>query len=471
MQIDTTIPGTSAEIVAPDVARPTGTAGRIAIVGIFERGDEDTPYFFNNPRDALRTLGDSEDYSGSKIIEMVFKQDQDQNNYGATSIICVNAGATAKASYQLVDTTSPTPLNVMLLTAKYGKTWANGATGGLTVSIANGTISGKKFTLKLNDTVVESWDNVSNTELYNKINGYSSYITATATAEELARTLANITDQNFAGGTETESPTTGDISNSLDAILQENFDILIYTDTPDDTFYAITETYLNSKLAVDKPAMAIMPIATTKTVSQTLTLMAGADSALLMFTHQTFTIAGEILNDAESCARYAGFVAGMPVSESTTNKIINDIDDIDTEFSTANIYDLTNGGGTVFTLKNREKNRFGVVSMVTGSQAVDDNGRKTAESEGYAMRTLTFVLNYFNMSDWLGRTGVSKTVPSLEGELNNRRSKLLKAGLAEDINIVVRIDEENDQLSYADISVQPLRILKWLHNRIKLMEA
>lgn len=462
---DTTIPGVSAQIVEPDISRAIGTSGRIAIVGKFEKGDYDTPYFFNTPRDALRIMGNSASYPGSKIIDYVFKQDQDQSNYGATSIICVRSGATAKAVLQLKDGSNA---NVLLLTAVSGGTWANGASTGLKATVASGTITGKKLVLKLNGVVVETYDNCSNAELKNKINANSAYITASATSTELGRTLADVTDSSLASGTETASPTTDDLNNSLAALLEENFDILIFTDTPADAYYPVIEAWLESKLALDKPCMAILPVDDTKSVSQIITIVSSADNQLISYVCQTSEIGGDSLNVAETAARYAGFVAGLPVNESPTNKIITDIDDVLPKFSSADAYALTDKGLTLFELKNRENSKYGIISAVTGSQAVDDTGMKTDAAEIYAVRALVYVLNSMNVEDWLGRTGISKTVNALEGELNNRKNQLLKDGIVEDLDVAVSIDEANDKLAYIDISIKPYGIIKHITKRIKL---
>ena len=470
--VDTTVPGVSAEIVLPNVARPLGSAGRIAIVGKFERGTGNNPYYFSNPRDASNVLGTSTAYSGSNIINYVFKQDQLNNNYGATSIICVRAGTTATASLVLVDGTAA---NVLHLAAASGGTWANGASTGLKVSVAAGTLSGKRLTVKLNSVVVEDYDNCSNTDLYNKINAYSEYLVVTATSAELARTLATVTDVALAGGTETSSPSTSDLSTALATLLREDFDILLFTDAPDPTYLPTVETWLNSKLALDKPSWAMMAldpvVAATDTVSEVLAVVAAADTMLIEYINQTFVCGTDTLTAAESAARYAGFVAGMPEEESCTNKIINDITGLNKIFSDADIYNLTYGGVTVFTLKNRENSSYGVVSAVTSSLAVDDTGRKTPASEQHAKRTLLYVLNQLNLETWLGQTGISATVESVDGELSNRISQIVDSNVvdsSDDIVAVPTMDTTDSDVMNIDVSVRAKGILKHIHNRIQL---
>jgi len=463
--VDTTIPGVSAEIVTPDVARPSGTAGRIALVGIFERGDADTPYFFDNPRDALRVMGKSNSYPGSRMINYIFKQDDENNNYGASGLICVQAGARVKGLLQLKDA-SEAP--VLLLTAKSGGLWANGTTGGLTATVAAGTVADKRLILKLGGVVVEDYDNCTNLELKNKINALSQFVTASATSAELAKTLADVTDAAFASGTDTASPTNDDTDSALNSLLEENFDILLFTNTPADAYYPTIEAYLNTRLSNDKPCISILPIDSTNTVSETIALIATADNQLMSYIGQKFTIGTDELTDAESAARYAGFVAGLSVNESPTNKRITDIDAISPEFTSEEAYTLTDKGLTCFELKNRETRKYGVISSVTGSQSVGDDGMKTNASELYAVRCLTYVLNYLNLDDWLGRVGISKTLNALEGELSNRKQEIIGAGIADELIVTPSIDSEDDKICNVDISVRPPGILKHIRKRIQL---
>lgn len=460
--VDTTIPGTSAELVEVDAAAPLGSAGIIAIVGSFEKGDENTPYYARNANEALELMGDDPDYSGSKIVPLIFKQDPENNNYGATSAILINAGAREGASCALVDTTSPTAVTVMTLHLK-GGVWGNS----VTATIATGSIAGKKLTLMNGTEVIEIYDNISNaTALYNKLRAHSSIIES-ITVGDLTKTLKDVSASPFAGGTETASPTTSDITAALLEIQNEDFDILVFTDIPEESYIPSIIQYLEDRFDEDNASGTIIPMDSSKTVVQARTLAISVDNMFVLgLIYQTAIIGTEQLNEAETAARYAGYVAGMVVSDSPTNKIISDITGINTNLSTDEEYALTDAGVTLLKLKNRKDNKYGIISAVTTSQDVDGTGSKKL-NEIVTARTLAFVSKYMNVKDWLGRSGSSKSIDALEGKLNNRKQSLLDEDIAQDITIVVSQDISDDQVLIVDIGVKVQDVIKHIHKRVK----
>lgn len=461
MGFDTTLPGESAEIIKSSVSAPFGSAGVVAIVGRFEKGDGNKPYYFKNPTDGLKKMGASADFPGAKIIEMVFKQDQDNNNPGASAAIAIKAGESDGASCTLKDT-SGTPVDVMTLTLT-GGVWGNS----VTATLGSGTTTGQKLTLKNGTEILDTFDNCADaTELYNKIRTRSN-LDITVTALDLTKTLATVTDSAFSGGTEVESPTTTDLNNALDVILDENFDMLIFTDIPSDLYYATIVEYLNSKIESDRFARTTLPISTAKSTSEVLVLLNSIDSPLVNWIPQKYTSGSDVLNEAESAARYAGYAAGMVVSQSPTNKIISDITAINTDYNKTEQYLLTDKGATLLTSKDKENNQYGVVSAVTGSHEVDDEGNKTM-SEQHAIATFCFVMNYLNMTDKLGQTGFSETKEAIDGEIENRKNELIP-DIAIDIQVATSYDEEDDQVLYEDVGVQPKGILKHIHKRGNLI--
>jgi hypothetical protein len=473
--VDTTIPGQSAEIVAPDAPRPEGIAGTVAIIGNFEKGDSNSPYFVGNGREAARIMGSSKAYSGSNIINLAFKQDPDNNNYGATDAICVQAGTRTAASATLLDSSSAICLH---LTAVGGGLWANGASTGLKVSVATGTLTGtQKLIVKLNGAIVETWDNCANpTELMNKINGFSQYLTATGTAAELARTMATVTDTALSGGTETAaaSITTTMLSTALATLKNEDFDIGIFTDVPDPSYIPTIAAYLVDKLGIDKASRFYIPLASSTTPSQIRTTIAATPSKMLCYFAQTATIGGDELNEAEFVARLAGFRAGMPVGDSMTNKIINDIDSVSPLFDQPTTYSLVDSGLTILELKTRKDSLYGVVSAVTGSLATGDDGKKTNESEEHAMATLCTVINELDLQTWLGSTGISTSLASINGEVGNRITAMVDKKIVEaeeDVIAIVTQDPANSENAFDDVAVRPKGILKHIHHRFKLVEG
>lgn len=471
MGIDTTLPGTSAELVKIPPTTPMGVAGTVAIVGRFEKGDGNTPYYIMNPNDGLKQMGDDSSYPGAKIIEMIFKKDTLNNNNGANSAICIKAGDSEGASCTLVDTTVETSVDVMDLQVP-GGVWGND----LTATITSGTVSGKKLVIKKGTKVMDTFDNCADAEaLYNKILS-GSVLKIQVTAHDLTKTLKDVADSPFSGGTEVTEPTTTDLSNALTTLLDEDFDIIIFTDVPTDAFYTSISAYLDTRLEYDKFTRTTLPIDSTKTVEQVKTILASVNTGLIEFICQSVTSGNEELNDAESAARIAGFIAGLPVYESGTNKIISDITALNRTFtkgdSSSETYVLTDSGCMVLELKSRKNNSYGIVSAVTSSHDIGDKGKKTPWSEQHAVRTLCYACSYLDLKDWLGKTGISPTKTAAEGEISNRIANLMpdKNPIADDITVELVSDAENDEITYEDISVKARGIWKHIRKRISMQE-
>lgn len=459
MNINTTIPGSSAEFVEPDISAALGTAGIVAVVGQFEKGDENTPYYARNANEALELMGKDEDYPGSKIIPLIFKPDADNDNYGASSAILINAGTRTAASCTLVDTTAE-PVSVMKLEAK-GGLWGNS----LTITVANGSIAGKKVTIMNGSEILETWDNLADaTAVYNKIKNHSSVI-ETVSALDLTKTLKDVSASPFTGGADPVSVSTSDLSEALVEIQEENFDILVFTDLLDESYIPSVEQYLQDRFEADKASGTIIAMDKDNTVSQARTLALANDSQFILgFICQTFTIGTTELNEAETAARYAGYVAGMNVSESPTNKVISDVTGLDKSFKTgsADEYALVDAGVTIFKLKNRKNEEYSIVSAITTSQETNDNGKKL--NEIVTARTLLFVTNYMDVTDWLGTT---RSLEALEAEATQRKENLVEEKIVQDMEVSLEKSTADPQVLNMDIAVTVQDVIKHVHKQVK----
>nr|WP_319372454.1 phage tail sheath subtilisin-like domain-containing protein [uncultured Methanobacterium sp.] len=460
MNIDTTVPGSSAEFVEPDVSVALGSAGIIAVVGLFEKGDENTPYYARNANEALELMGKDESYPGSKIIPLIFKPDTENNNYGATSAILINAGTRVGASCALVDTTSPTAVTVMTLHAK-GGTWGND----LTITITTGSIAGKKVTIMNGTEIIETWDNLANaTAVYNKIKRHSSVIES-ITVGDLTKTLKDITASAFTGGTETASPSTSDLTEALVEIQNEKFDILVFTDLLDESYIPSVQQYLLDRFEADNASGTIIAMDKDNTVAQARTLSLANDSMFIIgLVYQTFINGTVELNEAETAARYAGYVAGMNVSESPTNKVISDVTGLNKTFQSgsAEEYALADAGVTIFKLKDRKNKKYSVLSAVTTNQETDDSGKKL--NEIVTARTILFVTNCMDVTDWPGTT---RSIPALAGIANQKKEDLIEDGIVQDMEITLEQSTSDAQILNMDIGIKVQDVIKHIHKRVK----
>ena len=113
--------------------------------------------------------------------------------------------AKAKASVTLQDAT---PVNTLKLEALYHGDYANGASGGLKVSVAAGTSGGgtKKVTLKLDGVVVEVFDNLATGAAIVDALAGSAYARAVDLGPDTLP--ADVADVNFTGGAEDRAAVT-----------------------------------------------------------------------------------------------------------------------------------------------------------------------------------------------------------------------------------------------------------------------
>ena len=201
--------------------------------------------------------------------------------------------------------------------------------------------------------------------------------------------------------------------------------------------------------------MAVLPIDVTKTNADVIELLTSIDDQFFMWLTQSVTSGTEILNEAATAARIAGYLAGLPVNTSMTNKTISDITAINEDYGTlddggATQYQLTDNGATLLTVKDRQNQIYGIVSAVTGSHFVDDTGQKPYV-ESHAMRTLCFCCNYLNVNDMLGSTDFTTTQLAVNAEIEQRISDL-EGVVADDIQYSTEFDEDNNEVLYEDIS-------------------
>jgi len=459
MNIDTTVPGRSAEFVEPDISAALGTAGIVAVVGQFEKGDENTPYYARNANEALDLMGKDEDYPGSKIIPLIFKPDPDNDNYGATSAILINAGTRTGASCTLVDTTAE-PVSIMKLDAK-GGVWGNS----LTITITTGGIAGNKVTIMNGTEILETWDNLADaTAVYNKIKNHSSVI-ETVTALDLTKTLKDVAASPFTGGADPVTVSTSDLTEALVEIQDETFDILVFTDLLDEAYIPSVEQYLQDRFEADNASGTIIATDNDNTVTQSRTIGLANDSLFILgLICQTFIIGTTELNEAETAARYAGYVAGMNVSESPTNKTISDVTGLDKSFKSGSSdeYALIDAGLTIFKLKDRKNSNYSIVSAITSSQETNDLGKKL--NEIVTARTLLFVTNYMDVTDWLGTT---RSLEALEAEAAQRKEHLIEEKIVQDLSIALEKSTSDPQVLNMDITVKVQDVVKHVHKRVK----
>ena len=468
MNIDTTIPGTSAESTVSGVAQEFGVAGTVAIVGCFEYGDGNTPYYARSGTEALRIMGDDPDFTGTKAIELVTRPVRQTElgrgieSNGAARLILCKAGASVGAHSHVIDTTQ-TPVDIMVITLKGGVVGNS-----YTLTTGSGTISGKKFILTDDhgDDLYVLDNLVDNQDLYDRLTAIAQDPTspiATVTEGDLSKTLKTVTAQAFASGTETAAPDATDLENALDALIDEPFDYLVFTDQPTDAMFPTVEAYLDDRFDNDRATRAVLPVSDGISKSAAITLMATADTHHIAYVDWNITLSdGQILDEVQSAQYYAGISAGALVTESLTNKVITDIAEVKNLHTKADIYDYTYGGMTCLKRVSAESGQYKVVSAVTGSQEM--YGTRKIRDEWYTEGVINYTMNYLNVEDMLGETTLSKS--SLEGFILQRLNELKDGGMVKNASFTVTLDTDPEVL-IVDLDVEFYNVIKHIHKRMR----
>lgn len=164
-------------------------ASTLGIIGVFERGPIATPTIVHSFPEAQRTFGNFlPSYYSMYALKQFFDNGGAQANVLRTAHYTTITDATTltavKASFTFQDASS---VNTLLVSAFSEGTWANGATGGISVQVLTGTVNPTtdfRLDVFFNGSKVESFDNlsVSSQSQYfveTVVNGNSAYITAT----------------------------------------------------------------------------------------------------------------------------------------------------------------------------------------------------------------------------------------------------------------------------------------------------
>jgi hypothetical protein len=461
MTYDTTIPGMSAETVPSAGSGQATGDGVVVVVGRFEKGDGNTPYFIKSPGQAKDVLGIDADYPGYGVIEMLFKKDTANQSDGASSVIAIKAGASVGASTDVIDTTPETPVVIGTITA-LGGVWGNS----LKLTVAAGTTTGNKFTIKNGTVTVYEWDNLTPTQLMAKINSTPDLI---FTENDLTKTPKVVADQVFEDGTEEADPTYSDLLTALEAIDEEDFDHIVFTDVLDDAGYAVIKAYQLARLNTAKPTGATICSDDTKTESQKITLAAAIDNPYMNLLPETYTlIGGQELTEAETAALYAGFLVGLAPNVSPTNKLLSNVVGVSSSYNAESRYNLTKAGYTCLKLANRQQGTYKVVSAVTASKAEDAYGNITAWGEQHGVQSLIYVMNRLReIQSRIGSTGYSDSKEAVDGDIENLKDKLIPDVIA-DLNVPTSYDETNHAVLIGDVDLKVKGILKWIHLNVAM---
>jgi len=448
------------ETVKEEISQASGLSGTVLVIGNFQKADANTPYFITNPRNIPEVIGNNLTYSGSKILNQLFKKDEVQENYGVNGVIALQVGERQRASVSIpVDEAS---LNAETLT---GGIWGNS----LKLTLTKG--SNNDYLFILTDGEGNILFNINNKPLdviVKQVNGAKKHISLSL-EEATVNEFEEVTDEAFTGGSETSSSfTVENLQTVLDYLSKDIVNIIVFTEKFESELFPVMDEYLTERHEKGKFSIGLLPLKTDDSVKSKITTVDTARNKYgrLYFINQTIND----LDEAETCARIAGAIAGLNVKDSLSEYILHDIDSIHPILSETEIEELTAAGIICFELDSVASGNYKVYSSVSSCIEIGDDGQLVPESELHAVRSADYCLEKLNETQekYLAKTGIKKNKEVLKSELD-AKCDILSGDIVESIEVALERDPKNPKALIRDVSITVFNMIEKIHNRDRIV--
>lgn len=223
--------------------------------------------------------------------------------------------------------------------------------------------------------------------------------------------------------------------------LEENYDILLIPYVLNDTNLGNIQDYLEDRFTASHPVGLIAPITRSAAADYVTTAALFADGGCLGFISQQFTVNNTQLSVAQSAAYYAGLVAERRVDASFTMKVLDGVEAVNAELTFAQSsdlgYKLVDAGYPVAKCLNRAEKTFVIVNSRLPHVVTATDGA-TVHLDLYMERTINYIINLFNLEDFLGEKNNAITLDAIEQRLARVKHECIDTlGLVEDIKYSV----------------------------------
>lgn len=218
--------------------------------------------------------------------------------------------------------------------------------------------------------------------------------------------------------------TVGKLTEALNKIKNEKFDILFVAELLDDPAMTLISNFYKDTKRMKKPNGAILPVNRESTTDYLTTAAIFKKGGVYGLICQEFKdyYQDSTMSLVESAADYCATVAGLNVGDSLTQQLVNNVDAVNPEYLfdiNDDGYLLTKAGITLLACEDRRNKLFIV------QNALLPNGFDLS-----IQRTVDYAVKAFNLRQYLGGKK-KKTKTSIEQELNR-----VKKVLVNDLKIV-----------------------------------
>lgn len=481
--INTVLPRVQTQFIRNNYNPQTAMAGTIAVVGYSERAGE---IEIITPNDDIETV-----VGAGKVanhIKELFKQvtmPDGSTNYGADTALYFDV-AQREASTLILNDGSATPSPIIDVELRRGGSWGDEVKMIISTGLNPGFYD---YALVKDGITLEKRTNLSPRALFNELNNSSKFVKLTANGTTNINSITALETGTFAfsGGSEkvdidgtlTDVATDGanitfqNVAQKLQEIKYDQFDAIIFAlpshlDTNMEANYDYIQTYIDERHLIGKFTSHYLPLGIAKdsTLFDAVQMKEQLDSHAFEFVHDYFKT--ESADDVWlALARYAGFVAGIPVYESAGNKVIPDAIGLSKELTQDEQQFALQNGITVFTRTNLRDNNYKVRSAVTASQEYNTDGSDGIAREQHAKRSLYFALNYIDLNDLLCATGAEEAKNDITAYINQKKQELINNGVIEDLVFSVNFDPEENRHVFVDYTFYLNGIVKVITNRVR----
>lgn len=272
----------------------------------------------------------------------------------------------ATATGQLQDTTTPTPVAVVRIDAKYSGTRGNS----LALTLRDSLVDPAKRELlvyegtTLRQSITFAKGGSEPQALVNAVSG-SSWITATLLAAG-NNTLATTSQQALSGGADA-TVASADYSTALSSIEALDWNVLAI-DSEDVTIHTTVQAYIDRVRGEGKRVMAIVGEPTSVSFAARIANAKALNRESLVYVANGWKGTDGVTREGyRAAARIAGMVAAAPVSESLTHVTISGASELVGGLTNSQIEQAIGSGACVFSLNGLKQVQieYGITTLTT----------------------------------------------------------------------------------------------------------
>lgn len=235
--------------------------------------------------------------------------------------------------------------------------------------------------------------------------------------------------------------------------LEENYDILLIPYVLTDANLTAIKAYIDDRFEGSHPVGLIAPCTRSAAADYVTTAAIFEDGGTFGLISQQFTVNNTQLSVAQSAAYYAGLIAERRVDASFTMKTLEGVEAVTSELTFAQSsdlgYKLVEAGYPVAKCLNRATKTFVIVNSRLPHTVTATDGT-SVHLDLYMERTINFIINKFNLEDFLGEKNNPITLDAIEQRLARVKHEVIDdLGLVEDI--VYSVEKVNRDCVRANI--------------------